>query len=265
MQREDAVLLHRGVGIASADSQAQGVRSGSAGMLRDRTEKKRLEMDLLESYRKLQHARAATILGLAKLAEYRDEGTGTHLERIREYARLLAEEMASMPGRPRGRSTSAYIDDIYQSAILHDIGKVGIPDAVLLKPGELTNEEFEVIKCHTVLRRGRHHRHPDPDRGPLVSEHRPGDRLQPPREMGRLRLPGAGFEGQAIPLAARIVAVADVYDALTTKRFYKEAFSARQGAGRSSCEPEGQPFRPGGGGCLSAAWRASSTASARRS
>ena len=76
---------------------ANGRPCGFRGMVRDRTEKKKLEMDLLDSYRKLQNARMSTILGLAKLAEYRDEGTGTHLERIREYAKILAEELAQNP------------------------------------------------------------------------------------------------------------------------------------------------------------------------
>jgi PAS domain S-box-containing protein len=196
---------------------------GFRGMLRDRTEKKRLEMDLLESSRKLQHARAATILGLAKLAEYRDEGTGTHLERIREYARLLAEEMAKLP-RYRGQIDKGYIDDIYQSAILHDIGKVGIPDAVLLKPGELTGEEFEVIKCHTTF---------GGDAITAIQSQIEGRSfLNIGREIAynhHEKWDGSGYpqglRGHEIPLAARIVAVADVYDALTTKRFYKEAFT----------------------------------------
>ena len=196
---------------------------GFRGMLRDRTEKKRLEMDLLESSRKLQHARAATILGLAKLAEYRDEGTGTHLERIREYARLLAEEMATAPSC-RDQIDPSYVEDIYQSAILHDIGKVGIPDAVLLKPGELTDEEFEVIKCHTIFGgdaitaiqsqiEGRSFL--NIGREIAYNHHEKWDGSGYPR----------GLRGADIPLAARIVAVADVYDALTTQRFYKEAFS----------------------------------------
>ena len=87
------------------------------------TEKKKMEMDLLESYRKVHEARTATILGLAKLAEYRDEGTGTHLERIREYARILTVQLAKNP-KFSGVIDQQYIDDIYQSSILHDIGKV---------------------------------------------------------------------------------------------------------------------------------------------
>jgi len=185
--------------------------------------RKKLEMDLLESNRKVQNARAATILGLAKLADYRDEGTGTHLERIREYARLLTGEMARLPGNPESID-QRYIDDIYNSAILHDIGKVGISDAVLLKPGELTHEEFEVIKCHTQFGgdalaaiesqiEGRSFLHIGKEIA--YNHHEKWDGSGYP----------AGLKGRAIPLAARIVAVADVYDALTTKRFYKEAFS----------------------------------------
>ncbi len=202
---------------------AQGAVVGFRGLLRDRTEVKHLEMDLLESYRKLQNARAATILGLAKLAEYRDEGTGTHLERIREYARLLAEEMAKAP-RWKSHIDPAFVEDIYQSSILHDIGKVGIPDAVLLKPGELTGEEFEVIKCHTLFGgdaiaaiesqiRGRSFL--DVGKEIAYHHHEKWDGSGYPK----------GLKGQTIPLAARIVALADVYDALTTKRFYKEAYS----------------------------------------
>jgi PAS domain S-box-containing protein len=199
---------------------------GFRGMLRDRSERRRLEMDLLESHRKLQHARAATILGLAKLAEYRDEGTGTHLERIREYAKLLAEELAKIP-RYCDYIDQRYIEDIYQSAILHDIGKVGIPDAVLLKSGELTGSEFEIIKCHTLFGgdaisaiqtqiEGRTFL--NIGREIAYNHHEKWDGTGYPR----------GLRGHEIPLAARIVAVADVYDALTTKRFYKEAFSHQQ-------------------------------------
>jgi PAS domain S-box-containing protein len=221
MQREDVVLHIEGSASPLLSRTKQWV--GFRGMLRDRTEKKRLEMDLLESSRKLQHARAATILGLAKLAEYRDEGTGTHLERIREYARLLAEEMAKIP-HYRGHIDQRYIDDIYQSAILHDIGKVGIPDAVLLKPGELTDEEFEVIKCHTrfggdaitsIQSQIEGRSFLNIGREIAYNHHEKWDGSGYPR----------GLRGPDIPLAARIVAVADVYDALTTKRFYKEAFS----------------------------------------
>ena len=185
--------------------------------------RKKAEMDLLESYRKLQNARMATILGLAKLADYRDEGTGTHLERIREYAKLLAEELAKNPKYAQ-HITPEYVDDIYQSSILHDIGKVGIPDAILLKPDKLTDEEFDVIKRHTTL---------GGDAIKAIEAKIEGKSfLALGKEIAynhHEKWDGSGYpmgkSGERIPLSARIIALADVYDALTTRRFYKEAFS----------------------------------------
>jgi response regulator RpfG family c-di-GMP phosphodiesterase len=188
--------------------------------------RKKAEMDLLESYRKLQNARMATILGLAKLAEYRDEGTGTHLERIREYAKKIAEQMAKNP-KYAGHITPEYIDDIYQSSILHDIGKVGIPDAVLLKPDKLTDEEFDVIKRHTTLGGDAIKAIEAKIEGQsflalgkeiAYNHHEKWDGSGYPRGLNR----------EGIPLSARIIALADVYDALTTKRFYKEAYSHKE-------------------------------------
>lgn len=186
-------------------------------------QRKKAEQDLLDSYHKLQNARMTTILGLAKLAEYRDEGTGTHLERIREYAKIIARELARRP-KYENIITAEYIDDIYQSSILHDIGKVGVPDAVLLKPGKLTDEEFDVIKRHTILGgdaikaiecqiEGKSFLQMGKDIA--YSHHEKWDGSGYP----------AGLKNEAIPLAARIVSLADVYDALTTDRFYKPAYS----------------------------------------
>ena len=185
--------------------------------------RKRAEQALLESYSKLQNARMTTILGLAKLAEYRDEGTGTHLERIREYAKIIAEAMAGIP-KYQKVITSEYIDDIYQSSILHDIGKVGIPDAILLKPDKLTDDEFAVIKRHTIL---------GGDAIKAIEYQIEGKSfLQMGKEIAynhHEKWDGSGYPAglkkEDIPLAARIVALADVYDALTTERFYKRAFT----------------------------------------
>ena len=226
---------------ASLLQDSRGLPIGYRGMLRDRTEKKKMEMDLLESYRKVHEARTATILGLAKLAEYRDEGTGTHLERIREYARILTVQLAKNP-KFRGFIDQQYIDDIYQSSILHDIGKVGTPDALLLKPGELTVEEFEIIKRHTLMGGNALKAIESQIEGKsflamgkeiAYNHHEKWDGSGYPR----------GLKGEAIPLSARIIAVADVYDALTTKRFYKEAYSHEK-ARDMILELKGKHFDP---------------------
>ena len=200
-----------------------GVIVGFRNLGRDITERKRLEQNLVESYQKMQNVRIATILGLAKLAEYRDEATGAHLERIREYARILARELAAKP-EYKGYITAEYIEDIYNSSILHDIGKVGIPDAILLKPARLTPEEFEVIKIHTTLGgdvlkavEGKIEGQSFLTLGKEIAyyHHEKWDGTGYP----------SGLAGTDIPLSARIVALADVYDALTSKRVYKDAFS----------------------------------------
>jgi len=203
-----------------------GKITGFRNLGRDITERKRLEQHLIESHQKMQDVRIATILGLAKLAEYRDEDTGAHLERIREYARILAQELAVQP-KYNGYITPEYIEDIYNSSILHDIGKVGIPDAILLKPGKLTSEEFDVIKIHTTLG------------GDVLKAVEGKINGQSFLTLGKEiayyhheKWNGTGYPhglgGEDIPLSARIVAVADVYDALTSKRVYKEAFSHLQ-------------------------------------
>ena len=171
----------------------------------------------------IQLARMATILALAKLAEYRDDDTGIHLERIREYTKIIAEEMAKKPNYI-GYITKEYIDDIYHSSILHDIGKVGIPDAILLKPGKLTPEEFELMKTHSTL---------GGDVLTVIDAGIEGQTfLTLAKEIAYYhheRWNGTGYpkglSGENIPLSARIVALPDVYDALTSKRVYKNIIS----------------------------------------
>ena len=167
--------------------------------------------------------RDVTIFALAKLAESRDPDTGEHLERVCSYADALARELASQ-GALAGRIDEDFIHLLGATCPLHDIGKVGIPDHVLLKPGRLSDKEFEIMKTHS--RRGSAtldlalERYPEADflhmaRDIADSHHERFDGDGYPQGLG----------GSEIPLAARIFAIADVYDALVSKRVYKGAFT----------------------------------------
>lgn len=163
------------------------------------------------------------VFSLAKLAESRDCETGAHLERIREYSRMLAEELSKCE-RYSKEIDADYIQTIYLTSPLHDIGKVGIPDNILLKPGKLTVEEFEVMKQHALIG--------SQTLDAALQAYPAAQYLKVARDIARShheKFNGSGYPqglaGEDIPLCARIVTVADVYDAMTTKRVYKEAFT----------------------------------------
>lgn len=167
-------------------------------------------------------SRDLTIFAMAKLAESRDPDTGAHLERVRNYSRTLASYLLRNKRYP-GEVNAEFVRLIYATSPLHDIGKVAIPDGVLLKKGKLTEEEFEVMKTHTL--------HGATTLDAALQEYPKARFLSMAREIAahhHEKWDGSGYPdrlvGSAIPLAARIVAVADVYDALTSKRVYKEAF-----------------------------------------
>lgn len=167
-------------------------------------------------------AQMATIFSLVKLSESRDHNTGEHISRVAELCRLLATKLKYID-KFSSYVTDDYIDYISQAAPLHDIGKVGIPDSILLKPGKLTPEEFEIMKTHTTIG----------ENTLLEVKHRyPGYRfLELAVHITRYhheRWDGTGYpdglSGEDIPLSARIMALADTYDALRSKRSYKDAF-----------------------------------------
>ncbi|REK10834.1 MAG: response regulator [Planctomycetota bacterium] len=160
---------------------------------------------------------------LAKLTESRDNDAGAHLERVRTYSRIIAEHLRRLP-EYRDVLSPEFVRLIYLTSPLHDIGKVAIPDAVLLKPGSLTEDEFEVMKTHTTrgaetldaaLKAYPTARFLRMARDIAISHHEWYDGSGYPR----------GLAGSNIPLCGRIVALADTYDALTSKRVYKEAYS----------------------------------------
>ncbi|MCE5267150.1 MAG: response regulator [Planctomycetaceae bacterium] len=185
--------------------------------------------------------RDMTIFAMAKLAESRDAETGDHLERVRGYCRVIARHLQQEPGNPYAVDDE-YVDLVYQTSPLHDIGKVAIPDGILLKPGPLTADEFEIMKKHTVQGAATIE---------AALERYPGT---PFLEMARdialghhERYDGRGYPhgvlGDAIPLSARIMTLADVYDALTSRRIYKEAYS-HQKARDMIVERSGKRFDP---------------------
>ncbi|MDP6109964.1 MAG: HD domain-containing protein, partial [Rhodospirillales bacterium] len=171
----------------------------------------------------IMRTRDTTILTLASLAETRDNETGAHILRTQRYVKALAENLRDH-ARFSDFLNDETIDLLYKSAPLHDIGKVGIPDAILLKPGKLTDEEFEIMKTHTEIG----------NESLAVAETELGsnDFLGFAREISishHEKWDGSGYpmglSGENIPVSGRLMAVADVYDALISKRVYKPAFS----------------------------------------
>ncbi len=181
-----------------------------------------LEDRVQEQVREIADSQMATIFALARLAESRDDETGTHLERVQAYCALVANALDGSEGSHH--VDSEFVGNLVHASPLHDIGKVAVSDTVLLKPGRLTEAEFEVMKTHTTA-------------GAQTLE---AVQREYPRnafiatgiEIARWhheRWDGSGYPdgiaGDDIPLSARIMAIADVYDALRSRRVYKEPIS----------------------------------------
>ncbi len=186
-----------------------------------------LEKKVKERTQQLSLMQDATIMAMATMAETRDNETGNHIRRTQNYVQALARELAPHP-RFASVLTEKNIELLFKCAPLHDIGKVGIPDRILLKPGKLDSDEFEIMKLHTVYGR---------DTIMIVEKFIGGsnDFLTFAREIAHShqeKWDGSGYPenlvGEAIPVSARLMAVADVYDALISKRVYKPAFSHQE-------------------------------------
>lgn len=190
-----------------------------ADFLRDKSDF--LEAEVAKRTREVMAIQDVTILAMASLAETRDSDTGNHIRRTQFYVRALAQKLKSNP-RFGAMLNDDYINRLFKSAPLHDIGKVGIPDRILLKPGHFTTEEFEIMKTHTTLGYEAIE-HAEEQLGMNV------EFLEMAKDIAlshQEKWDGSGYPqglaGDAIPLSARLMAVADVYDALISSRVYKE-------------------------------------------
>ena len=186
-----------------------------------------LETEVNRRTEEIRAIQDVTIHSLASLAETRDNETGNHILRTKYYVKALAEKLKHS-SRFSDYLTDVRIETIYKCAPLHDIGKVGIPDRILLKPGKLTPEEFDIMKTHALVGSD----------AITHAEERLGievDFLKIAKEIAAThheKWDGSGYpfglKGDAIPLSGRLMAVADVYDALISARVYKPAMSHHQ-------------------------------------
>ena len=216
-------------------------------MLKSASDFLRGKSDLLESEvarrtAEIQDLQDAMVLSMASLAETRDNETGNHLRRTQHYVKRLAQQLRLNP-RFADELDDRCIELLFKSAPLHDIGKVGIPDSILLKPSRLDAQEFEIMKTHTTL-----------GRDAIVHAEQALGREVPflrfAKEIAlshQEKWDGSGYPealvGEAIPLSARLMALADVYDALISKRVYKPAFTHEDSV-RMILEGSGTHFDP---------------------
>jgi putative two-component system response regulator len=201
-----------------------------------------LEQEVSRRTREVTAIQEATVIALTSLAETRDNETGNHIRRTQHYVKALADKLKDHP------RFAADLDEVtrqmlFQSAPLHDIGKIGIPDSILLKQGRLTPEEYEIMKTHTTLGRDALQRAEERLTTPVSFLHLAREMAYGHQE----RWDGSGYpqglKGNAIPLSARLMAVADVYDALISRRVYKQGMT-HEAAAEAIAAKRGIDFDP---------------------
>ena len=214
--------------IVMARVKTQLTLKASADFLRDKADF--LEQEVTRRTREVAAIQDVTILTMASLAETRDSDTGNHIRRTQYYMQALAKKLQDHP-RFSAFLTNANINMLFKSAPLHDIGKVGIPDKILLKPGRYEPHEFEIMKTHTTLGRDAI-THAEQALGVQV------DFLTYAKEIAyshQEKWDGSGYPealaGDDIPISARLMAIADVYDALISRRVYKEGMPHEKAVG----------------------------------
>ncbi len=197
--------------------------------------------DIISSKEEISQAQLAIILAISKITEARDDDTGKHIERTRDYCNVLAREL-QLHDDCKKQINDAFISNLYHACPLHDIGKVAIPDSILQKPGKLTADEFEIMKTHTI--KGATNldqvlmQYPNNEfimMGTIIARwhHEKWDGSGYPD----------GLEKDDIPLPAQIMAIADVYDALRSRRCYKKALSHEESK-EIILEGKGNHFAP---------------------
>lgn len=215
---DEDVKTIRSIDVHTGD-ELERLYQSICGMTKNQAEQMRSNRRLSDSTAKMQDG---LIITMADMVENRDSDTGAHIQKTAAYVRIITEGLKKKGYYPE-KLTEKFASDAIRSAPLHDVGKINIPDEVLNKPGKLTDEEYEIMKTHTTA-------------GKRIMEHAistvEGDNyLKEARNMAAYhheRWDGKGYpeglHGEVIPLSARIMAVADVFDALTSPRVYKPAF-----------------------------------------